>query len=75
LNGVDICGEARAPARKNLLQLADRNGIAKQVAVQTIERIATTAGHFTDFIGDLPIRAETLKVIKKAAKSNCARLI
>lgn len=72
---MDICGEARAPARKHLLQLANMTGIAEDAAAQIIERIASVAKGFTDFVGDLPIRAETVKLIEKAVKSNGARLI
>jgi serine/threonine-protein kinase HipA len=72
---MDICGEARAPARKHLLQLANENGIAERTAVQSIERIATVAEQFTDFVGDLPIRSKTLKLIEKAVKSNRARVV
>jgi serine/threonine-protein kinase HipA len=73
---MDICGEARAPARKDLLQLASKTGIAERVAAETIERIANVGERFSDFVGDdLPIRKETLEFIEKAVKKNRARLI
>ncbi len=72
---MDICGEARAPARKHLLQLASKADIAERAAAEIIERIATVAERFSDFVGDLPIRTETLKSIAKVVKSNRARLI
>lgn len=72
---MDICGEARAPARSHLLELASKTGIAERVAAQTIERIALVAERFADFTGDLPIRNKTLKRIEKELKSNCARMI
>jgi serine/threonine-protein kinase HipA len=72
---MDICGEARAPARKHLLQLANKSGIAERAAAEIIERIATVAEGFSDFASALPIRAETLKLIEKAVKSNRARLV
>lgn len=71
---MDICGEARAPTRKHLLQLARAADIAERTAVQTIERISDVAEGFGDFIGDLRIRTETLKAIEKALKANRARL-
>lgn len=71
---LDICGEARLPARKHLLQLANKTGIAEPVAVQSIERIVSVAENFSDFVGDLPIRAETVKFIEKAIKLNYDRL-
>jgi serine/threonine-protein kinase HipA len=72
---MDICGEARAPARKHLLQLASKTGISERVAAETIERIANAGERFSDFVDDLPIRKETLKLIEKAVKVNRARLI
>jgi serine/threonine-protein kinase HipA len=72
---MDICGEARTPARKHLLQLANETGISERTAVESINRIATAAEQFTDFVGDLPIRIETLKSIDKAVQSNRARLV
>ena len=72
---MDICGEARAPAREHLLQLANKTGIPKRAAAETIERIASVAERFCDFVGDLPIRKETLDLIEKAVKLNCSRLI
>jgi hypothetical protein len=72
---MDICGEARAPTRKHLLQLKKTTDIEERPAAQTIERIADLAKRFSDFIGDLPIRTETLKSIENAAKANRARLI
>lgn len=72
---MDICGEARAPTRKHLLQLANKTDIAEQAAVETIDRIAAVAESFTDFVGDLPIRKETLMSIDRAVKTNRARLM
>lgn len=71
---LDICGEARLPAREHLLQLANKTGIAEPAAVRSIERIGSLAENFTDFVGDLPIRAETVKFIERAIKSNFDRL-
>ncbi len=72
---MDICGEARAPARDHLLELAKKTGISEKTAVQSIERIADVAKHFSDFVGDLPIRAGTLEVIERAVTFNRARVI
>lgn len=71
---MDICGEARNPAREHLLQLAKKTGIAERVAVQTIERITAVSQRFAEFVGDLPIRTETLRMMEKKIKSNSARL-
>jgi hypothetical protein len=60
---------------KLTLELAKKTGIAEKTAVQTIERIATVAERFGDFVGGLPIGTETLELTAKAVKSNRARLI
>jgi serine/threonine-protein kinase HipA len=72
---MDICGEARAPARRHLLQLASKTDIADQTAVETIDRITAVSEGFTDFIGDLPIRKKTLVSIERVVKANRARLM
>lgn len=72
---MDICGEAREPARKHLLQLADEAGIAAKTANRSVDRIAAVGGKFTDFVGDLPIRNKTLKSIEKAVRSNLNRFV
>jgi serine/threonine-protein kinase HipA len=71
---MDICGEARNPARKHLLQLANETGIAERTAIQSIDRIATVAEQFSDFVGELPIRTETIKRMHKAINLNLARV-
>ncbi len=55
---MDICGEARAPGRKHLLELASKAGIVQRAATEIIERIATVADSFSDFVEDLPVRKE-----------------
>lgn len=72
---MDICGEARAPARKHLLELASKTGIAELAAVESIERIASVAKQFVEFVDDLPISKETVGMIGKMVQENRARLI
>ncbi len=72
---MDICGEARNPAGKHLLELAKKNSIAQKTAVQTIEEIADVAEHLSDFVGNLPIRTRTFELMEKTVKSNRIRLI
>jgi serine/threonine-protein kinase HipA len=74
---LDICGEARSPARKHLLELASKAGISKRDATERIDRITSVAvaGGFGDLVGDLPIRKQTLSVIEKAITPNCVRLM
>jgi serine/threonine-protein kinase HipA len=71
---MDICGEARTPGRKHLLQLASKTDVPEKEATEAINRIADVAGDIKKFVGDLPIRKETVTLIEKAVKANHARL-
>ena len=72
---MDICGEARLPSRKHLLQLASKNVISERMATSSIERITAVAANFGDYVGSLPIRSKTLKTIERAIKANLSRLV
>ena len=72
---MDICGEARLPGRKHLLELAAKTGIKQNVAAESIDRIADVSKSLREFVGDLPVRKQTLKLIEKAVASNRERLI
>lgn len=72
---MDICGEARVPARKHLLELARKTDIAERAAIDVIERTATVAEDFTGFVGELPIRKETIRMIAKMVQANRARVL
>ncbi|WP_207000293.1 type II toxin-antitoxin system HipA family toxin [Trinickia mobilis] len=71
---MDICGEARAPARQHLLQLAGMTGIAERDAKQVIERIASVAGQLRSFAQPLPILPDTLDLIERKVEANRARM-
>lgn len=71
---MDICGEARTPGRKQLLELATKAGIKQDVAAESIDRIATMSESFSDYVETLPIRDQTLNLIEKAVKANRERL-
>ena len=72
---MDISGEALVPARKHLLELAQKTGIAEKTAEHTIEQLGAVAERFDEFVDNLPIRTETLDIIEKAVNSNRARLV
>jgi len=72
---MDICGEARTPGRKQLLELAAKTGIKENVAVASIDRIATASESFRELVGELPIREQTLALIGKAIAANRERLV
>jgi len=72
---MDICGEARAPARQHLLQLAGMTGIAERDAKQAIERIASVAGQLRRFAQALPILSATLGLIEREIEANRSRML
>ncbi|QCP50724.1 type II toxin-antitoxin system HipA family toxin [Trinickia violacea] len=72
---MDICGEARAPARQHLLQLARMTGIAERDAKQAIERIASVAGQLRRFAQALPILPDTLGLIEREVEANRSRML
>ena len=72
---MDICGEARKPGRKELLELANKTGIKKKDALEAIERIDTHAESIMDLASEFPIRAKTLKLIKKSVQANRERFV
>jgi serine/threonine-protein kinase HipA len=72
---MDICGEARMPGRKQLMELATKTGIKPNIAAASIDRIATASESFGELVGELPIRGQTLKLIGKAIAANRERLV
>lgn len=71
---MDICGEARQPGRKHLLQLAKLNTIDEDQAQSSIERIARVAKDISEMMVDLPIRDQTRKQIVQCVLQNCSQL-
>lgn len=71
---MDICGEARLPGRKQLLELARKTGIKQNIAAKSIDRIAAVSESLHQFVGKLPIREQTLESIEKAVAANRKRL-
>ncbi len=72
---MDICGEARIPGRRQLLELAAKTGIKQSAAAESIDRIAIVSESFREFVGELPIREKTLKLIEKTVATNRERLV
>jgi serine/threonine-protein kinase HipA len=72
---MDISGEARLPGRKQLLALAAKTGIKQNVATESIDRIADVSKSFREFVGEFPVREQTLELIEKAVAANRERLI
>ncbi|HMP50874.1 MAG TPA: HipA domain-containing protein, partial [Candidatus Melainabacteria bacterium] len=71
---MDICGEARTPSREDLLKLANKSGLTKQHALESIDRICTVSRQIRDFGNDFPIRKDTMNGLIKNVDANCARL-
>jgi serine/threonine-protein kinase HipA len=74
LHQMDICGEAKIPGRKNLLELARKTGVEQNAACEAIDRMVGVAQKFGERVGNLPIREQTLRTIEKAIKTNCERM-
>lgn len=72
---MDICGEARAPSRADLLKLANKGGLLEHHALESIDRICTVSRQIRDFGNDFPIRKDTMNGIIKNVDANCARLL
>jgi serine/threonine-protein kinase HipA len=72
---MDICGEARLPSRKHLMELAAKTGIKKHVAAESIDRIAEVSKSLREYVGELPIREQTLELIDKAVAANRERMV
>lgn len=72
---MDICGEGLAPARKDLLKLAEQGGLKKAVAQEVIQRIATVAADFKKASKDFPIRRATVSTVSDHIEANRARLV
>jgi serine/threonine-protein kinase HipA len=71
---MDICGEARAPARAHLMKLASLTEVPERTAKETIERIADVASRFRSFADDLPVEPESLDAMEKVVRANQARM-
>ncbi len=71
---MDIEGEGRYPARKQLLQLAKINSLDRARAQETIEKMVEVALQFKKVVKDYPIRAATRSAIVKAIEANCKRM-
>ncbi|MFT4507036.1 type II toxin-antitoxin system HipA family toxin [Caballeronia sp. 15711] len=71
---MDICGEARAPAREHLMNLASKTGVASRMASQSIERIASVASGFRHYANGLPISEETLVMMERTVRANQSRM-
>ena len=72
---TDICGEARAPARADLLRLADEAGVPDKQADAVIERFAQVGTRFAALAGEFAITAKTRRHICKRIDANRARMI
>ena len=71
---TDICGEGRAPAREDLLRLADEADISQQEALDIIEKYTDVAGQFRIMAREFPIRNSTINDIAGRIEVNRRRM-
>lgn len=71
---TDICGEGRAPARKDLLRLAEEAGVTRQGALDIIAKCTGVAGRFRAMAGEFPIRSRTINDIAGRIEANRLRM-
>ncbi len=67
---MDVCGEAKAPSRVQLMRLAKEAGIEVRHATESIERIIAVASAFESHAADAPIRVRTLKTMLQTVSRN-----
>ncbi len=67
---MDVCGEAKAPSRVNLLRLAKEAGVDDRRAPESIDRMVSIASKFSSFATDSPIRARTIKALLQTVNRN-----
>jgi serine/threonine-protein kinase HipA len=72
---MDICGEGRAPTRRDLLRLAEEGGVDRFFAARVIEEIAGVAGEFAVRADAFPIRTATTKSLIRHIEANRRRLL
>ncbi|HEU4772931.1 MAG TPA: type II toxin-antitoxin system HipA family toxin [Lysobacter sp.] len=71
---ADICGEGRAPVRKDLLRLAQEADLPRQDALGIIAKCADVAGQFKTMAGEFPIAGRTVSGIATRIEENRRRM-
>ena len=71
---MDVCGEARTVTRAHMLDLAEKGGVEKRVAIASLDRMMEEIGGFARRLQDHPIRRATVRTITQAVKANAKAL-
>ncbi|SEB25368.1 type II toxin-antitoxin system HipA family toxin [Variovorax sp. YR216] len=71
---MDICGEALAPSRADLLKLAQQMGLKPKAAIDIIDNVVEKAGWFKAAAKNHAIRKATIDHISSAIEANRARM-
>ncbi len=72
---MDVCGEARAPGRTELLRLADEAAVPVAEARGVIDLIASVASNLNVRLADHPIRKLRQREVVSVVEANLARLV
>jgi serine/threonine-protein kinase HipA len=72
---MDVCGEARAPGRAELLRLADEAAVPVAEASGVIDLIASIASNLKVRLADHPIRKVRQREVVSVVEANLARLV
>jgi serine/threonine-protein kinase HipA len=72
---MDVCGEARAPGRAELLRLAAEATVPVAEASEIIDLIASVASDLKVSLADYPIRKVRQREVLRAVEANLVRLV
>jgi serine/threonine-protein kinase HipA len=72
---MDVCGEARAPGRAELLRLADEAAVPVAEAHGVIDLIASVASNLKVRLADHPIRKLRQREVVRVVEANLVRLV
>jgi serine/threonine-protein kinase HipA len=72
---MDVCGEARAPGRAELLRLADEAAVPVAEARGVIDLIASVASNLKVRLADHPIRKLRQREVVRVVEANLVRLV
>ncbi len=72
---MDVCGEARAPGRAELLRLAAEATVPVAEASEIIDLIASVASDLKVSLADYPIRKVRQREVVRAVEANLVRLV
>ena len=72
---MDVCGEARAPGRAELLRLAAEATVPVAEASEIVDLIASVASDLKVSLADYPVRKVRQREVVRAVEANLVRLV